>query len=50
MKNFFTRDYSIYSDDLDFCTFLKKKYDEADDIFEKRFEELENKKDHKTKK
>lgn len=50
MKNYFTRDYSIHPDDLDFCTFLKKKYDEADDIFEKRFEELENKKDHKTKK
>lgn len=50
MKNYFTRDYNTLADASDFCTFLKKKYDEADDIFDKRFEELESKKDHKTKK
>lgn len=47
MKNYFLNEYSNTQDDLDIFSFLKKKYDEADCIFEKRFENLENNKNQK---
>ena len=41
MKNYFIRDYEN-KDGSDFYISLKKKYDMADDIFERRFEDFKS--------
>ena len=38
MKNYFSKEYDAQRCDSDICIFLKRKYDEIDSIFEKRFE------------
>lgn len=42
MKNYFTRDYEKKKDQSDICILLKEKYDKADDIFERRFEDFKS--------
>lgn len=47
MKNYFLKENSKHQDDSNIFDFLKKKYDEADYIFEKRFDNLKNNKEQK---
>ncbi len=50
MKGYFRKDYKLDEKNSDIVAFFKSKYDMADDIFEKRFEDLNLKTNQKSKK